>query len=78
MKKFKVIVKLKDGVLDPQGETVRRAIEHLGYRGVSQVRIGKYVEINAEENVTSQEIEEIADRLLANPVIETYEIFMEE
>lgn len=78
MKKFKVIVKLKDGVLDPQGETVRRAIEHLGYRGVSQVRIGKYVEINAEENVTNQEIEEIADRLLANPVIETYEIFMEE
>jgi len=78
MKKFKVIVRLKDGVLDPQGETVRRAIEHLGYTGVNQVRIGKYVEIAAEEGVTIREIEEIAGRLLANPVIETYEIIMEE
>jgi phosphoribosylformylglycinamidine synthase len=78
MKKFKIIVKLKDGVLDPQGETVRRAIEHLGYSGIKEVRIGKYVEISTENQVSSQEIEEIADRLLANPVIETFEVFAEE
>ncbi len=78
MKKYIVVVKLKDGVLDPQGETVRRAIEHLGYEGVQSVRIGKFIEIEAEESVSEATVEEIADRLLSNPVIETYKVGTEE
>lgn len=78
MKKYIVVVKLKDGVLDPQGETVRRAIEHLGYEGVRSVRIGKFIEIEAEDSVSEATVEEIADRLLSNPVIETYKVGTEE
>lgn len=78
MKKATVIVKLKGTVLDPQGETVKRAIEHLGYSGVNSVRIGKYIEIEVEDSVDKKTLEEIADKLLANPVIETFEVKMEE
>ncbi|MCX7831824.1 MAG: phosphoribosylformylglycinamidine synthase subunit PurS [Actinobacteria bacterium] len=78
MKKYIVTVKLKPSVLDPQGETVKRAIEHLGYKGVESVRIGKYIEILADEDLSTEKVTEIADKLLANPVIETFEVKMED
>lgn len=78
MRKYSVIVKLKESVLDPQGETVKRAIEHLGYEGINSLRIGKFIEIEAEETVEKETIEEIANRLLANPVIESFEVRTEE
>lgn len=73
--KIRVLVNLKNGVLDPQGQTVRHALHVLGYHQVKEVRQGKVFEIELEgvdKEVASQLIPEIADRVLANPIIETF------
>lgn len=75
MAKVKVYVTLKDGVLDPQGKTVRFALDKMGYKNLNEVRIGKYIEIdanNGDKEKLSGEIDEICDKLLANPNIEQY------
>jgi phosphoribosylformylglycinamidine synthase PurS subunit len=72
-----VTVNLKSGVLDPQGQTIGRALSDLGFRNVVGVRTGKLfrLEIDAEtESEARQVAEEAASRLLANPVIESFEI----
>ena len=75
--KAKVLVKLKEGVLDPQGQAIQQLLEQRGYRQIIDVRVGKLVEFELE-NVTLVEGEallaEISDKLLANPVIETFRI----
>lgn len=75
--KAKVIVKLKEGVLDPQGQAIQQLLAQRGYSQIADVRVGKLVEFELE-NVTSIEGEamlaEIADKLLANPIIEYYRI----
>ena len=80
MTKATVIVRLKREVLDPQGDAVRRALGRLGFEGVTGVRIGKLVEIElapgrelGPEELTKR-LAAMADELLANPVIEDYEI----
>lgn len=73
--KVRVLVNLKNGVLDPQGQTVRHALHVLGYQQVKDVRQGKVFEIELEgvtRERASQLIPEIADRVLANPIIETF------
>jgi phosphoribosylformylglycinamidine synthase PurS subunit len=75
--KITVLVRLKSEVLDPQGDAVRRALHTLGFEGVRDVRIGKLIEIqlgDAGEKPTREQIAKMADELLANPVIEDYEI----
>jgi phosphoribosylformylglycinamidine synthase len=76
--KLRVIVKLKDGVLDPQGETIQRSLNKLGHREVSRVRQGKYFEIEFEGAQSLQggkeSIQKIALEVLSNPIIETFEI----
>jgi phosphoribosylformylglycinamidine synthase len=72
-----VNVHLKKGVLDPQGKAVHHALENLGFKNVKGVRIGKQILIelkskNREE--AEKEVREMADKLLANPVIESYEV----
>ena len=72
--KFKVEVFLKDVVLDPQGETVKKAVHSLGYSRVGSVRTGKIflLDIEADSEAEGRKIAaELADRLLANTVIET-------
>lgn len=75
--KAKVIVKLKDGVLDPQGQAIQQLLAQRGYGQVIDVRVGKLVEFELR-NVTADQgtalLSEIADRLLANPIIESYKI----
>jgi len=76
----KVIVTHKPGVLDPQGQTVLQSLRQLGYRNIRDVRIGKYIEI--ELDATSREDAErqaaqISDKMLANPVIETFRVELE-
>ena len=71
--KVAVKVRLKSGILDPQGKTVQKALEHLGYDNVSDVRIGKLIEFNVDSN-DGKKIKEMADRVLTNPVMETYDI----
>ncbi len=72
-----VYVRLKPEVLDPQGDAVRRALGRLGFEGVRGVRVGKLIEIDlddaAAEGVKAR-LAEMADELLANPVIEDFEI----
>lgn len=73
--KATVYVKLKDGVLDPQGSTIKRALGNMGYKGIEEVRSGRIFEITLNSNnkeETEKLLDEICKKLLANPVIEKY------
>ena len=75
--KAKVTVMLKDGVLDPQGEAVKHALKSLEYNKVESVRQGKVIEIvldETSEEIAHKSIKEMCEKLLANTVIESYEI----
>ncbi|HEX9726824.1 MAG TPA: phosphoribosylformylglycinamidine synthase subunit PurS [Vicinamibacteria bacterium] len=73
----RVYVRLKPSVHDPQGETIRGALETMGYAGVTEVRQGKYFEMSLRAG-TREDAEatarEIANRVLSNPVIETFQV----
>lgn len=69
-----VTVMLKQGVLDPQGEAVRHALGALGFEGVSGVRQGKVIELDLADDTTEDQIREMCEKLLANTVIESYQI----
>jgi phosphoribosylformylglycinamidine synthase subunit PurS len=68
--KVRVLVRPKRGILDPQGEAVRRALPALGFEGVKTVHVGRLVEMEVE---SADEVEGMCRRLLANPTIEEYE-----
>ena len=72
----RVIVRLKPAVLDPQGEAVERALIGLGFAGVRNVRVGKIVEldVDGDAGLVKAELAAMADKLLANPVIEDYHV----
>ncbi|WP_135080008.1 phosphoribosylformylglycinamidine synthase subunit PurS [Terasakiella sp. SH-1] len=74
--KAKVHVTLKNGVLDPQGKAVEHALGTLGFAGVGEVRIGKYIELelNDEAEKTKENIENMCKQLLANTVIENFDV----
>jgi len=78
--KASVIVRLKPEVLDPQGDAVRRALGKLGFEGVKGVRVGKIVEIELDDARVAggadvaERLRTMADEMLANPVIEDYEV----
>lgn len=77
MPKALVYVTFKAGVLDPQGETVRGALSSLGFKGVNNVRVGKFIEIELEDaDDIHADLERMCQDLLANPVIEDYRIEM--
>lgn len=77
MPKALVYVTFKAGVLDPQGEAVRGALISLGFKGVNDVRVGKFIEIELEDSDdVHADIEKMCRDLLANPVIEDYRIEM--
>ena len=70
-----ILVRIREGVLDPQGEAVRQALSDMGHSQVEDVRIGKLVEvILPSEPGLPEKAREWCDRLLANPVVERYEI----
>jgi phosphoribosylformylglycinamidine synthase PurS subunit len=76
-KKVVCRVRLKDGVLDPQGVTIRHALEQLGFGDVIDVRSGKIFELTFREGVNGNlraQTEEICRKVLANPVIEEFEV----
>ncbi|HXH97182.1 MAG TPA: phosphoribosylformylglycinamidine synthase subunit PurS [Gaiellaceae bacterium] len=71
-----VLVRPKSGILDPQGEAVSSALEHLGF-AVSSARVGKVIdlEVDAADRAEARaQVEKMCERLLANPLIESYEI----
>lgn len=75
--KFKVEVRLKEAILDPQGKAVLQALHHLGYHQVKNVRIGKLIEVEVEgeeEETLYRQVEEFSRKLLTNPLMETFHI----
>ena len=74
---FEVLVRLKPGLLDPQGKAVEGALPALGWTNVADVRVGKHVELVVEadgEDTARAQVEDMARRLLSNPVIEDFQI----
>ena len=67
----KVLIRPKQGILDPQGKAIERALPALGFDDVSDVRVGRLVELEADDPVR---LAELCEKLLANPLIEDYEI----
>jgi len=75
--KIKVIVTLKESVLDPQGTVVKQALNGMGFNNVNDVRQGKFFEININEKnekKAEEKVDEMCKKLLANLVIEDYKI----
>jgi len=75
--KARIFVTLKDGVLDPQGKAIGHALNTLGFREVGEVRQGKLIDIELDENDATKarvRLREMCEQLLANTVIEKYEI----
>jgi phosphoribosylformylglycinamidine synthase PurS subunit len=73
--KARVLIRPKEGILDPQGQAVEQALAALGFEGVSEVRIGRLVELEVDD---PGRLSEMCERLLANPLIEDYEVRVEE
>ena len=71
-----VHVRLKDGVLDPQGVTIQKALVQMGYKDFVSVRSGRFFELEVEDSADNidRQLEEVCSKLLANPVIERFEI----
>ena len=79
--KAKVYINYKEGILDPQGATVKKALDSMGYKGMEEVRIGKLIEISFK-GVSRKKAEELTEtacqKLLANPNTESYSFRIEE
>ena len=67
----RVLIRPKEGILDPQGQTVERALPQLGFSGASHVRIGRLVELEVDD---PSQLPEMCEKLLANTLIEDYEV----
>ena len=67
----RVLIRPKEGILDPQGQVVERALPALGFSGVSNVHVGRLVELDVED---PDQLGPMCEKLLANPLIEDYEI----
>ena len=75
--KIKVIVTLKNGVLDPQGKAIQQTLNGMSFSNVNEVRQGKYFEIDVkenDENKAKNQVDDMCKKLLANLVIEDYKI----
>jgi phosphoribosylformylglycinamidine synthase PurS subunit len=67
----RVLIRPKQGILDPQGVAVQRALPALGFAGVSGVHVGRLVELDVED---ASQLEPMCEKLLANPLVEDYEV----
>ena len=77
----KIYITFKEGVVDPQGITIKEALESLGYKGISDVRMGKYIQmrLNPQDKERAEsDLGQMCVKLLANPVIEDYRYEIEE
>jgi len=71
----RVLIRPKEGILDPQGQAVERALPALGFEGVSNVRVGRLVELDVDD---AGELPAMCEKLLSNPLIEDYEVLVGE
>jgi phosphoribosylformylglycinamidine synthase subunit PurS len=75
--RIRVLVRPKEGILDPQGQAVERALPALGYEGVKNVHVGRLIELDVSDGGTdtvTERVSEMCERLLANPLVESYEV----
>jgi phosphoribosylformylglycinamidine synthase len=73
--KAKIHVTLKSGILDPQGKAIEHALDSLGFKNVANVRVGKYMELDLEQNDMAKaedEVKGMCEKFLANTIIEEY------
>ena len=80
MLKARIVVKLREGVDDPEGKTIKHSLELLGFENVKKVNVSKYYEITLDSSPQEgrKEVEEMIKKLLVNPVIHDYELEVEE
>ena len=71
MTRARVLIRPKEGILDPQGQTVERALPALGFSGVSHVHVGRLVELDVDD---PSQVDAMCEKLLANTLIEDYEV----
>jgi len=74
MTTVRIVITLKPGVLDAQGQAVHQGLRALGYETISGVRVGKYIEITVPDQTARDEIDAMCERFLANPLIEEWRI----
>ncbi len=72
--RVQVLIRPKEGILDPQGQAVEQALQALGFEGAQNVHVGRLIELDVEN---PQQVPEMCERLLANPLIEDYEIVID-
>ena len=72
--KARVLIRPKEGLLDPQGKAVERALPALGFDGVANVHVGRLIELDVDD---PSQLDEMCERLLTNPLIEDYDIVYE-
>lgn len=72
--KVRILVRLKPGVLDPQGRAVHHSLDSLGFEGVEDVRIGRMIEMDVADGTSDEALTRMCEQLLANMVIEDYAI----
>lgn len=79
--KARIVITPKKAVVDPQGKTVQNALEHMGYRGVTAVHVGKYIEIDlapdTDKTAAQQSLNDACHKFLSNPIIEDYKLEIE-
>ncbi len=73
--KAKVLIRPKQGILDPQGKAVERSLPALGFEGISDVRVGRLVELEVDD---PGKLDSLCEKLLANPLIEDYEVVIDD
>ena len=73
--KVRVLIRPKEGILDPQGQAVERALPALGFEGVESVHVGRLVELEVADPA---QVEAMCEQLLANPLVEDYEVQVED
>ncbi len=71
MARARVLIRPKEGILDPQGKAVERALPALGFKGIEHVHVGRMVELDVED---PERLAELCEKLLANPLIEDFQI----
>jgi phosphoribosylformylglycinamidine synthase len=78
--KARIIITPKKAVVDPQGKAVKNALEQMGYRGITAVHVGKYIEIdlrNGDKESARKWVDQACDKFLSNPLIEDYQLDLE-
>lgn len=74
MKKYQIYVTGKQGIFDPAGETAKHALDNLGYEGIEDVKIGKFIQLTVADSIDEAAVIQMCEKLLANPVIEDFSI----